>query len=171
MLQYKFDRKKSINGLLLIAKALGGSVDRLKAFKIMYFADQKHLTKYGRPIFGDDYHALPYGPVPTVTYDYVNSIGSRKDFPVITEDKYLISNGEVDFDEFSYSDLECLKESLEENKNLSFTTLSRKSHKQAWQEGNTSIGSKRMKFESIAKEAGVSKEMSQYISLVSENLR
>ena len=31
--------------------------------KVLYFADRKHLERYGRFIFGDTYIAMKFGPV------------------------------------------------------------------------------------------------------------
>ena len=37
--------------------------------KLIFFADKYHLNRYGRPIVGDRYVAMHYGPVASVTYD------------------------------------------------------------------------------------------------------
>ena len=37
--------------------------------KLFFYSDIYHINKYGRPVFGDEYKALPYGPVPQTTYD------------------------------------------------------------------------------------------------------
>lgn len=43
-------------------------------FKILYFADQEHIKIYGRPITGDKYIAMKYGPVPSFLYDILKDI-------------------------------------------------------------------------------------------------
>ena len=46
--------------------------DKLKACKLLYYADKFHLLKYGRPILGDVYKHLDYGPVPTQSLFIMN---------------------------------------------------------------------------------------------------
>lgn len=41
----------------------------MAALKLVFFADRYHLRKYGRPITGDCYLAMNYGPVPSGTKD------------------------------------------------------------------------------------------------------
>ena len=50
-----FKEEVSINALLYILKQLGGVCDMHKASKIFYYADQRHLSLYGRTITGDVY--------------------------------------------------------------------------------------------------------------------
>ena len=50
-----------------------GRADFHRIFKILYFADEKHLALYGFPIVGDEYIAKKNGPVPSITYDIVKA--------------------------------------------------------------------------------------------------
>ena len=52
-----------------LARQAGGSIHKLKALKLVYFADRYHLRRYGRPVIGDEYLAMQYGPVPSNTKD------------------------------------------------------------------------------------------------------
>jgi uncharacterized phage-associated protein len=63
-MSYILEKDKSIAVILFILNALEHS-DIHKLCKIIYFADQKHLARYGRPITGDWYVAMKDGPVPT----------------------------------------------------------------------------------------------------------
>lgn len=74
MVHFKFNRDKAIATVLFIAEKLikrygKNGADLHKIFKILYFADQKHLAKYGRPIVGDFYVAMREGGVPSKIYD------------------------------------------------------------------------------------------------------
>jgi uncharacterized phage-associated protein len=122
---------------------VGGRADFHKIFKILYFADQKHVKKMGRPIFQDDYIKMPYGPVPSTAYDLLKALrgqGKLADLrPFLTPFLTLEKNFHVlpnqitfDADQFSEVELGCLDEAIEENKNLSFGVLSDKSHDEAW---------------------------------------
>ena len=63
-----FNPEKSLQAVLYVANRLERK-DFHKIFKVLYFADREHLTKYGRPITGDTYVAMEYGPVPSMIYD------------------------------------------------------------------------------------------------------
>ena len=60
---FPFSHRKTTQALNFFARQAGGSQNKLKALKLIYFADRYHLRRYGRPITGDDYLAMPYGPV------------------------------------------------------------------------------------------------------------
>jgi Protein of unknown function (DUF4065) len=40
----------------------------------MYFADHKHLSRYGSAITDDTYIAMANGPVPSMAYDILKSL-------------------------------------------------------------------------------------------------
>ncbi|MDQ3247117.1 MAG: Panacea domain-containing protein [Pseudomonadota bacterium] len=44
-------------------------VTQYDILKALFFADKSHLNRYRRPITFDQYHALPDGPVPSLSYD------------------------------------------------------------------------------------------------------
>ena len=54
--------------LLYIMQSFPQGVDYIKLFKILYFAQQDHLVKYGKVLVEDSFKALKHGPVPTYTY-------------------------------------------------------------------------------------------------------
>ena len=141
MLYFKFNRDKAITVVLLIAKRLVEEfgkygADLHKVFKILYFADQKHLVRYGRPIMGDHYIAMSHGPVPSRIYDMMKLIRGDSYLQESTDlDQFfkvsrhhVFPEQEPEMDELSESDLECLEESLVENKDLNFNQLKKKSH-------------------------------------------
>ena len=59
-----FNSKKLAELVLYILGKTGG-VDFYHTFKILYFAEMKHLAKWGSGIVPDEFCALKYGPVPT----------------------------------------------------------------------------------------------------------
>jgi len=180
MQQFKFDREKCTSVLLYITKNLERA-DFLRVFKILYFAEQEHLVRFGRPIVGDSYIAMKHGPVPSTIYNELGNIGnglgklidgivnnniSFSDYFEVKSDKIIIAKVEPDIEEISESELECLNESLEENKYLSFNELSEKSHDLAWNRANIND---EMDVLDIAESGGASQEMLKYISILVEN--
>jgi len=47
---------------------------KLKAAKLLFFADKSHLLRYGRPILGDRYVSMDHGPVPSAALDLMNRL-------------------------------------------------------------------------------------------------
>jgi uncharacterized phage-associated protein len=62
----RFKPEKLVHSLAFFSDAGVTDLTKLKAAKLLYFADKEHLLRYGRPILGDVYFCLPYGPVPSV---------------------------------------------------------------------------------------------------------
>ncbi len=180
MVQFRFDQEKALASLLYVAEKLrkhwGARGPTLhKVFKIIYFADQKHLTRYGRPIIGDTYIAMRDGPVPSRIYDIVKSVRGDSvfwncmDFSQyfnIESDRYIFPKTKPDLDEFSESDLECLNESFDENKSLGFGQLKIKSHDDAYK---NSVRDDAIDYEKIAKAGGAKRAIVQYMNVISEN--
>ncbi len=177
MWRFKFDLDKAMASIKLILKNLNGSCDFHKLFKILYFAEQKHLVKYGSPIIGDKFIAMRNGPVPSNVYDLLKAVRGDsifglpaldilKDFSI--RDIYYITllNPELDLEVFSDSEMECLSESIEENRLLDFSTLTEKSHDSAWY--NSERDDEMSVFE-IAKAAGANSELLKYIAVNIEN--
>ena len=177
MLKFNFDKKKAISAILYVSKSLQKariSQDLHKIFKILYFADQKHLARYGRPIIGDFYIAMDHGPVPSQIYDIIKTV--RGDSIFTSDDNYneyfsvnkhfMSPKKSPTMDEFSVSDLECIDESIKENKRLSFKVLKDKSHDEAYRKAGKDD---RIPFEEMAKIANVDKGTLAYLKSISEN--
>lgn len=144
-----YDSKKLTELVLFILGKTGG-VDFYHAFKILYFAEMKHLAIWGSGIVPDEFRALKYGPVPTQLYDAVKEL----DHPRMTlseelseviqfagEDapNVLLPKREANLKFLSKSEIEALEQSIEENKSLTFGQLMRKSHDEAWDEANRRV--------------------------------
>jgi len=72
----RFKPEKLVHALTFFSSAGISDLTKLKAAKLLYFADKEHLLRYGRPILGDVYFCLPYGPVPSVA---LNEMGDAID--------------------------------------------------------------------------------------------
>ena len=60
---FSFSHRKTTQCLNSFARRAGVELNKMKALKLLYFADRYHLRRYGRPISGDKYFAMPFGPV------------------------------------------------------------------------------------------------------------
>lgn len=184
MLKFKFHKEKAISALLYVAENLIEQHDRRcrpdfhKIFKILYFADQKHIVKYGRPIIGDHYIAMKDGPVPSNIYDILKIVrgdalfcSDEDEFNGIFDVKnnhYIHPKRKADLDELSESNLECIDESIKENKYLSFKALKVKSHDNAYEKATKDD---KIHYVEMAKAAGADDSILSYLELTSENDR
>jgi uncharacterized phage-associated protein len=66
---FSFSHRKATQALNFFAAKAGGKINKMKALKLVYFADRYHLRRYGRPVVGDEYLAMNYGPVASATKD------------------------------------------------------------------------------------------------------
>lgn len=172
MNSFPFNEEKAVNAILYILNELGGKCDMHKISKILYFADQKHLIKYGRPVIGDVYIAMPYGPVPSKCYDGFKSLSDpgRYIFPSFIKTMSIRGNSIIscsmpDMDDLSKTDISCLNESIADNRGAGFNDLVDKSHSLAW---SAASRNGEISIIDIAKEAACSEDMIEYIK---ENLR
>lgn len=171
MHRFNFDKEKGIAALTYIAKKLGeDKADLHSVIKALYFAEQKHLVKYGRPITGDIYSAMKNGPVPSALYDLCKAIrdsGSTLDDTLrVTKKSYVTPLSDPNLDAFSKSDLECLDEAITEIDGLDFAERTEKSHDPAYMKawnGRGDYRSASISFLDIAVAGGADEEMQAYL--------
>ncbi len=58
-----FDYRKAVQCLNYLAEKGGGSINKMKAIKLLWLADRLHLRLYGRPVLTGHYVAMKFGPV------------------------------------------------------------------------------------------------------------
>tara|TARA_R110002124_G_scaffold50201_1_gene146370 strand:- start:1244 stop:1756 length:513 start_codon:yes stop_codon:yes gene_type:complete len=164
MRDFNLHKEKAVNSLLFVVNNLE-KADTHKTYKILYFADQKHLLKYGRPIFGDTYVKMEYGPVPSFVKNVVDeNIQGLEEVVAKYHRYYVKSLAEPNLDYLSESDLECLKEAIEENKDLDFPTLTDKSHDYAYNKAVWNIN-----YIDMAKSVGADENLLKFISMQKTN--
>lgn len=109
-----FNYKKTVQALNFFARASGGTINKMKALKLIWLSDRLHLRKYGRLITNDTYFAMKHGPVASGTRDILQANATSLEESYA--DKYLdfcdrhefASCEEVHEFVFSKTDLECL---------------------------------------------------------------
>ncbi len=146
LIRFKFDVEKLVAALCFFASRTKG-LDKLKAAKLLYFADKYHLVKYGRPILGDTYFRLDYGPVPSLSLDIMNEAVSpyRLDIPqenlellkeylkVDLEKRHPLFEAKTqpDLDVLSESEVEALQETVKAYGGYSGARLIDLTHREA----------------------------------------
>lgn len=171
-----FDRRKLIETVLYILEKTGG-VDFYHTFKILYYAEMKHLAKWGSKIISDDFCSLPYGPAPTKLYDAVKQLGSPSPNGFLAQEldeavrfagedapQVLLGRRSPDMSYISTSESEALDAAIGENATLSFAALMQKSHDAAWEEAyKNGSGTKVISPLSMAKVMNADASILEYI--------
>jgi len=143
-IRFRFAPEKLVQALAFFASRGIRDLDKMKAAKLLFHADKYHLLTYGRPVIGDQYACMEYGPVPSASLNVMNDvIAGDPHFPPVAKelfDEYLMvdqSSGkypvfrarkEPDLDAFSDSDIESLEFALKSYGAKSAWELSEESH-------------------------------------------
>lgn len=146
-LEFSFSADKFIQAIVFFSHAGVRDLTKMKIHKLLYFADKLHLLRFGRPIIGDRYFALEYGPVASQAQNRLDSAaetlveqgpdetaalfagfakmvpGAR--YPVV------VAVGDVDAKVFSRSDLEILSEVVQRYGQMTAAALSQITHREA----------------------------------------
>lgn len=169
-----FDSKKLIELVLYILCKTGG-VDFYHVFKILYFAEMKHLAKWGSGIVPDEFCALKYGPVPSHLYDAVKELGHSRmklseelsevvQFAGEDAPNVLLPKRDANVNFLSKSEIDALDQSIIEHESMTFGQLMRKSHDAAWDEANRRVhGTNVISPISMAKVMNADEAMLEYI--------
>jgi len=62
-----FNYRKAIQTLVFFAEKENGTINKMKAYKLIWLSDRWHLRNYGRSILNDTYFALKFGAIPSNT--------------------------------------------------------------------------------------------------------
>lgn len=165
-----FDKEKSMEAILYVANRLQRR-DFHKIFKILYFADRSHLSKYARTITDDTYIAMNDGPVPSNIYDIFKAVRGDgffsdkvpyiKELISVTDWNFIEPHRDADTNILSESDCEELDESIRLYGTLSWDEIREKSHDYAWRNTQRDYP---IDVKNILLETGESKEYIEYVS-------
>jgi uncharacterized phage-associated protein len=108
--------RKAAQALNYFARQDGGSINKLKALKLLFFADRYHLRKFGRTVSECAYFAMQHGPVPSEAKSIAEEAANLPPSALAYARKYVRKKGdyecaagaEVDASVLSASDREAL---------------------------------------------------------------
>ena len=143
--RFDFDAEKAVAVIAYLASRVEEvtSFDKYKAGKLIFLADKYHLVRYGRPILGDEYRALEFGPVPQGAMDMLHALidperqytGAGLEHPrraveVDTSFRYpkLRARGQADTEALSSSEMKALRHIVKLHGRKSFEELKALTH-------------------------------------------
>jgi uncharacterized phage-associated protein len=180
--EFQFDFEKAKAAFLYLASKDIPALDKYKICKLLFLADKYHLVKYGRPITGDKYCALPYGPIPSAFLNIIDGvIGGQLLIPEVAslseateldrqyENPRFKAKAAYDASKLSQSDLMAIDHVVADFASMGFAELKAITHsmvayKRAWAEKPQDRNAADMDFEAFFDEdsdavAGAREEM------------
>ena len=139
-IRFEMNANKAIEVLTWLANEQPG-IAAFHVSKVLYYADKEHLNLYGRPVLGDIYIRMEFGPVPSKTYDLIKKenleLSVLKKFREAVDVRggfrHLHPLREPNMEMFSRTDIVCLRNALKKYGTRDFGVLSRISHSEtAW---------------------------------------
>jgi uncharacterized phage-associated protein len=73
-MQLGFNEKKTTQAAARFLKLGGGQMSYLKLMKLLYLADRGAFLRWGRPISGDRYFLMKFGPVLSEVHDLITEV-------------------------------------------------------------------------------------------------
>ncbi len=170
---FEYDFESTFAAITYLAAQQIPELTKYKLCKLLFLADKFHLVRFGRPITGDNYCALPYGPIPSQTLNVLTAsitgdgfgstaerakrLGEAIELDFQYENPRFRTKGAFDRDHLSDSDIFALNKVIAQYGEMDFERLKAITHemfayKNAWDE--RPAGSKRaeMPFESFFEE-------------------
>lgn len=83
LIRFTFDEEKFVQALAFLAEKKLPELTTLKVAKLLFLADKKHFSTYGRPILGDRYVGMKNGPCPSAALTLMNGAVKVKNSPPI----------------------------------------------------------------------------------------
>lgn len=115
-----FKYKKAVQALNYFASLNGGEINKMQALKLIWISDRDHLRRYGRPIIEDNYVAMKFGPVASLTKDFVEEniflpqeqLEYKRNY-LNSIDRYTyLSVGNKDYSVFSQTDRDVMEKAF-----------------------------------------------------------
>ena len=137
---FDFDVQRFVHATAYLVERCSEAT-KMKLAKLLYFTDKGHLLAYGRPVTGDRYVKMEFGPVPSCGYNLMkhDDRSSAEDQALFDKHLTLESNDLIlrtpaDLRYLSATDREVLDDVLAKYGRFSPALLSKLSHREpAWQ--------------------------------------
>lgn len=166
-IRFRFSPTKARAAILWMLQPSTQPLDLHTVLKACYFADKEHLNRHARPIFGADYRAMKYGPVPLQIYEMLKGEPlwlpelDASDYPWRLTGYQLVrtaNESEPDLDCLSKSDVAAIEHGFTKSKGLDFNERTAATHGVDWQRANLGM----MRYEDMLDDEG-QQETVQYL--------
>jgi len=83
-----YNDKKAVQAAAIFIKLEGGTIDKYKLCKLMYYLERQTLLTTGQPLFHSELFSIPHGPVASEVNDGINTVSPSKNFRPLLIDQY-----------------------------------------------------------------------------------
>jgi uncharacterized phage-associated protein len=135
-IEFNFNAPKALEVILWMATKKP-NIGFHALLKTLFFAEEYHLNHYARPIVGDVYIAMDYGPVAATTYDLLKkealAVELLEELPFENLNKKITPLRAPNLRQLAQSDIEALEFAVEKYGHYDFNSLTDISHQHpAW---------------------------------------
>jgi len=139
MTNYYFNEKRAAQAAAVFARLEGGTIDKYKLAKLMYYLERETIIRTGQPLFHADLCSIPRGPVASEVNDGIDAIIPKtnrsrnyeqgrhpawEDHFIRKGKQALHHTSDPGDDELSIADINLINEIHEKFKNWTFDELS-----------------------------------------------
>lgn len=103
--------RKAAQALNYFARQEGGSINKLKALKLLFFADRYHLRKFGRSVSECEYYAMAHGPVASEAKHIAEGADQLPEPARAYVRKFVRKDGQYDFTAAAEADAAVMSDS------------------------------------------------------------
>ena len=183
-----YNDKKAVQAAAIFTQLEGGTIDKYKLCKLLYYLERQTILTTGQPLFQSELFSVPLGPISSEVNDGINSVSPSPKFKVIYDEDqfenwidhfYKISTKKLGLlndpgdDMLSEADIELIKEISEKFSGWGFKQLKEFFH--GLPEHTETDSRIPIPIEKILREEGISEEEIQelieeyqyYVNLIS----
>ncbi|HHK8423404.1 TPA: Panacea domain-containing protein [Photobacterium damselae] len=157
MIKFKYNKEKAVEMMIYIVSKVN-SCDKHQLMKTCFFADLNHLENYGRPVTGNKYIKMNYGPVPSEVYGMIQRPLPEEHY-IQVDGYYLRALREANIKKLSKSDIKSIDYAIELLSDMDFQARTEVSHGHAWQSAELNQA---ISFEAMLEEIG-DKDLMDYV--------
>lgn len=160
-IKFKFDARKAADAAAFLIQRHGGEMNYMKLIKLLYVAERTSLDRFGRPIIGDRYVSMKFGPVVSKVYNLIKEEEDYLPWSVLIEkvsDTTVAVRSEPDLGSLSDADIAILTEVSDLYQKMDQFKLSKLTHDEFEEWTNPGNSSRPITVERVLEVLGKSPE-------------
>lgn len=173
-IRFQFDERKAADAAAFLIQLHGGKLNHMKLIKLLYVAERTSLDRFGRPIVGDRYVSMKWGPVVSKIYDLIKGEDEFPAWSVLIEKSSpttVALRAKPDLGSLSDADIEILTEVAELYRKIDQFKLSDMTHEEFAEWRNPGNSSREIPVERILEVLGKSPEEIERVKRSAEEKR
>ncbi len=155
--KFTYNKDKAVEMMIYIVSQVP-NCDKHQLMKTCFFSDLNHLENYGRPVTGNKYIKMNYGPVPSEIYNIIQRPLPDENY-IEVEGYNLKALREANLKKLSKSDVKSIDYAVRLLSDMDFQARTEISHGHAWMSAELN---QEISFDLLLEEIG-NKELMEYV--------